>query len=417
MVRIYPRLGRELQGKDGARRTLADWLIDQGRVLMVLDGLDEVSRENQRAAFRKLSEAASKNQAMVVTCRTKEYAQIVYDAKRQPLPKTPVVRLHPLPPAQVRTYLTKADDRQPASPRFGQLLERIESDPGGPLAAALSSPFALWLVYTVYRDPDMDPAELLGTAVGLAAAIRFSPHAGVLLGILFAIVTGVLAGVTSVRPQEHPRTVDLRFTWDYWRFVGCLTAGIAVGLCSGFADARQRDSMQRRRMRYQVRLPAGGNPPLPQRERTVVAAGSRRAHRGARRKPVHVGRSCTDRGRPTAPQLHQSTPDSRYVQRVRASYSVRTQLATQSSSIPQTASSGLKPPVTNPVVVTMSTCPTVQTIITQVVPATRPDRGIPSESAPAGGGRRPSRAAPFRAVVCPELRITHADHYRLQGAG
>jgi hypothetical protein len=303
MVRIYPRLGRELQGKDGARRTLADWLIDQGRVLMVLDGLDEVSRENQRAAFRKLSEAATKNQAMVVTCRTREYAQIVYDAKRQPLPKTPVVRLHPLPPAQVRTYLTKADDRQPTSPRFGQLLERIESDPGGPLAAALSSPFALWLVYTVYRDPDMDPAELtslrserkilqhlldglvtathafeidgfpaqeddavevtrrrLATLAGyLGPKLEFqnidwwklpqqvpAPFVGsvigtlvgVLLGILFAIVTGVLAGVTSVRPQEHPRTVDLRFTWDYWRFVGCLTAGIAVGLCSGFADAR-----------------------------------------------------------------------------------------------------------------------------------------------------------------------------------
>jgi hypothetical protein len=323
MVRIYPRLGRELQGKDGARRTLADWLIDQGRVLMVLDGLDEVSRENQRAAFRRLSDAAAKNQAMVVTCRTTEYAQIVHDAKRQPMPKTPVVRLHALPPEQVRTYLTKADDRQFMSPRFGRLLERIESDPGGPLATALSSPFALWLVSTVYRDPDMDPADLisfhseqevlkhlldglvtaayafetddfaaqedaavevtrrrltmlarslgpkpefqnidwwklpqqapnlfvgsvigalvasvLGTAVGLAAASRFSPHAGVLLGIVFGIVTGVLAGVTSVRPQDHPRTVDLRFTLDYQRFVGCLTVGIAVGLCAAFADAR-----------------------------------------------------------------------------------------------------------------------------------------------------------------------------------
>jgi hypothetical protein len=81
-------------------------------------------------------------------------------------------------------------------------------------------------------------ASVLGTAVGLAAASRFSPHAGVLLGIVFGIVTGVLAGVTSVRPQDHPRTVDLRFTLDYQRFVGCLTVGIAVGLCAAFADAR-----------------------------------------------------------------------------------------------------------------------------------------------------------------------------------
>jgi hypothetical protein len=54
----------------------------------VLDGLDEVAAENRLAAFRGLSEAASKDQPMVVTCRTREYAQIVYDA-RQRMPGTP----------------------------------------------------------------------------------------------------------------------------------------------------------------------------------------------------------------------------------------------------------------------------------------------------------------------------------------
>jgi hypothetical protein len=78
---------------------------------------------------------------------------------------------------------------------------------------------------------------VLGTAVGLAAATRFSSQAGVRLGIAFGIVTGILGGITSVRPQEDPRTVDLHFRWDYWRFVGCLTVGVAVGLTAGFADA------------------------------------------------------------------------------------------------------------------------------------------------------------------------------------
>jgi uncharacterized membrane protein len=79
---------------------------------------------------------------------------------------------------------------------------------------------------------------VLGTAVGLAATARFSAHMGIRLGIAFGIITGVLSGVTSARPQEHPRAVDLHFSWDYWRFVGCVTVGAAIGLTSGYADHR-----------------------------------------------------------------------------------------------------------------------------------------------------------------------------------
>ncbi len=322
MTRIYPWLGAETQGLGGATRTLADQLIEQDRVLMVLDGLDEINPENRLAAFRKLS--ASKDRAMVITCRTREYAQIVYQAG-QPLPRIPVIRLDPLPMADVRTCLIPVDGDP--SPRFGRLMGRIELSPDGPLAQVLSSPLALWLVTTVYQNPRRDPMELtrfqtrdeilkhlldglvgavyadsystptasikglddvevtlahkrlckfadylgpspqrqsidwwrlpsiapapfvggvigglvgcvLGTAVGLAAATRFGNRSGVLLGVVFGVITGVLSGVTSVRPQERPRTVEVRFRWDYWRFVGCLTVGIVVGLTAGYADHR-----------------------------------------------------------------------------------------------------------------------------------------------------------------------------------
>jgi NACHT domain len=159
MIRSYPWLGEEIQVRGGAGRTLAGLLIDQGRVLMVLDGLDEVSPENRLQAFKKLSEAARKDQAMVVTCRTGEYAQTVRDA-RQRLARTPVIRLDPLPQNAVCTYLTEADGGLP--PRFGRLAERIRSAPGGPLAEAFSSPLALWLLTTVYHDLDTDPTEIIG---------------------------------------------------------------------------------------------------------------------------------------------------------------------------------------------------------------------------------------------------------------
>jgi hypothetical protein len=317
MARSYTWLGEQIQSRDGTARTLAGSLLDQSRVLMILDGLDEIAADNRLAAFAKLSEAARQNQALIITCRTREYAQIVNDA-RHPMPRTPVIRLHPLPPDAVRQYLLRAPGQ------VAQLADKVTAAPDGPLAIALRSPLALWLVTTVYQDGDKDPTELarypspdkilehlldglvtaaysspagdlpaiddpvavetarrrlikvadylgpklerqnidwwalpeyvprwftgsivgtlvgciLGVAVGVAAATRFSDHAGVRLGITFAVVTGILSGITSVRPQEDPRTVDLHFHWDYWRFVGCLSVGVAVGVAAGFADAR-----------------------------------------------------------------------------------------------------------------------------------------------------------------------------------
>lgn len=322
MVNTYPWLAEEIQVRGGGGRTLAGQLLDQRRVLMVLDGLDEITPKNRVRAFKKLAVAAQRNQPMVVTCRTMDYAQIVFEAGKTPLPRTPVIKLDPLPLEAVRTYLTRADD--PYAPRFRVLLDKIEADRDGPLVKTLCSPFALWLVTTVYQSEDSDPAEIadcpdpreilrhlleglipavytatvrdrpgveepevveriqdrlvdlaeylgpdleqqnidwwrlprrapkafvggivgsvvggvLGVAVGLAAAARFGERTGLLMGVVFGIVAGVLSGITSVRPQDNPRAVELRLRFDYWRFVGCLTVGVAVGLTSAYADHR-----------------------------------------------------------------------------------------------------------------------------------------------------------------------------------
>jgi hypothetical protein len=320
MVRTYPWLGEQIQVRGGAGRTLAGQLLEQRRVLLVLDGLDEIAPDNRLIAFKKLADAAQLNQPIVVTCRTTEYALIVFAAGK-PLPRTPVIRLDPLPLEAVRTYLTEADDHY--SPRFRVLLEKIADLPGGPLAEALRSPLALSLATTVYQSQDHDPGEiadcddpqeilqrllkgliaavytatvgdrkgvgepqsvdrarrslvkvaeylgpdsqrqnidwwrlpddvpkafvggvvgtfvgcLLGVALGLAAATRFNEHVGVLMGAVFGVVAGVIAGITSSRPGD-PRAVELKPRWNYWRFVGCVTVGLAVGLTSAYADHR-----------------------------------------------------------------------------------------------------------------------------------------------------------------------------------
>jgi hypothetical protein len=320
IARTYPWLATQTQVRSGAGRTLAGWLLDQRKVLMVLDGLDEVAAENRLTAFRRLAEAAGKNQPMVITCRTREYAQIVHDAGH-PMPRTPVILLDRLPLNDVHAYLIAAGQ---GGSRAGQLADRLDAEPHGPLAEALRLPLALWLITSVSQDADCDPAGLaqcqsqkevlrhllsrlvtaayqtpagdyparehpaaeaahrrlakiaaylgpdpqsqnidwwrlpdqvprlfiggligltlgcvLGAAVGLVAAIRFGGHLGVHLGIITGIVIGLLFGVGAINRHDYfPRTVDLHFRWDYWRFTGCLTVGVAAGLAFGYADAR-----------------------------------------------------------------------------------------------------------------------------------------------------------------------------------
>jgi hypothetical protein len=319
IARTYPWLATQVQVRGGAGRTLAGWLLDQGKVLMVLDGLDEIAAENRVDAFRGLSEAAIKDQPMIVTCRTREYAQIVHDAG-QPMPGTPVIRLDPLPLLDVRKCLIAAGEN---GGRTGELADRVDAAPCGPLAEALRLPLALWLATLVYRNAGSDPADVtrcqsrgevlrhllaglvtaayevpagdypgrerpaaeaarrrlakiaaylgpdpksqnidwwrlpdqvprlfmavivgtllgcaLGAAGGLAVAIRFGGHLGVPLGIIAGIAESLLAGAGSTWRQDFPRTVDLHFRWDYWRFTGCLTFGVLAGLASGYADAR-----------------------------------------------------------------------------------------------------------------------------------------------------------------------------------
>lgn len=153
IARTYPWLATPVPIRGGGGRTLAGWLLDNKRVLLVLDGLDEVATGNQQEAFSGLSAAARRGQPMVVTCRTREYAQIVHRAGH-PMPKTPVIRLHPLPRREVRDYLTAAG-------KGGrQLAGQLDAEPCGPLAEALQLPLALWLVTSVYRHPASDPARL-----------------------------------------------------------------------------------------------------------------------------------------------------------------------------------------------------------------------------------------------------------------
>lgn len=160
MAQTYQSLGNVVQAAGNMERTLAYQLIAGKRVLMVLDGLDEMATGNQRDALQRLSQFAKSGQRFVVTCRTKDYARIVSQA-RAPLAKTPVIALGPLAMNDVIQYLKDTNLLQgPSADRWDRILEYLVTEPDGPLAIAMTSPLVVWLVRTNYERPETQPDEL-----------------------------------------------------------------------------------------------------------------------------------------------------------------------------------------------------------------------------------------------------------------
>jgi hypothetical protein len=161
MALTYPSLGDVVQATGNQERTLAYQLIIGKRVLMVLDGLDEMAVGNQCDALHRLSEFANSGQHFVVTCRTRDYARIVYQAGA-PLARTPVIALGALAIDDVIQYLEDTNLlRGRLRDRWDWLLEYLVAKPDGPLAMAMTSPLVVWLVRTYYERRETRPDELL----------------------------------------------------------------------------------------------------------------------------------------------------------------------------------------------------------------------------------------------------------------
>lgn len=148
-------------------RDRAASLVDQGMVLPVLDGLDEMDRVRDDGtpdpqAPRALAALEALNAyqegldagPLVLICRTQHYDALapalqLIDAAR--------VAIAPVNTQQAITYLR---DRAPDAPRWQPLLDHLQALPTGPLVATLSTPWRLCLTATVYHRTG-NPTELL----------------------------------------------------------------------------------------------------------------------------------------------------------------------------------------------------------------------------------------------------------------
>jgi hypothetical protein len=142
--------------------TVAGRLVEQNRVLPVLDGLDELPASAFGAAMTVLDDYAAAGRPLVVTCRTREYERAGHI-----LTTAAVVELEPVGVDAAVAYLSYPETaRTRWEPIFAHL-RRADAD--DPLVRSLSTPLMIALARTAYRDPGTDPSELL--ALGEPARI------------------------------------------------------------------------------------------------------------------------------------------------------------------------------------------------------------------------------------------------------
>jgi len=134
----------------------ASGLIATGRVVPILDGLDEIPDALRPTAIEAVDQATG-DRPLVLTCRTSEYQDAV-TASGQVLTSAVVVELEPVGLDDAVTFLTATE---PAAARWQPVLAGLPADPDAPLAQALASPLMVSLARAVYLAPDTTPSELL----------------------------------------------------------------------------------------------------------------------------------------------------------------------------------------------------------------------------------------------------------------
>ncbi|MEV4313213.1 BTAD domain-containing putative transcriptional regulator [Actinocrispum sp. NPDC049592] len=157
LTQDYPGLANKAAyGPDAPARLILD-----GRIMPILDGLDEIPPALHAAAIDALDQVASGDRPLVVTSRTEEYERAT-DQDGSILSRAAVVEIEPVGLQDAIDFLTARSRRGEA--RWQPVIDHLRRDPRGPLAQALRTPLMVDLARTAYSHPDSTPATLTEAA-------------------------------------------------------------------------------------------------------------------------------------------------------------------------------------------------------------------------------------------------------------
>jgi hypothetical protein len=145
-------------------------LLEDRLLLLILDGLDEMSDPVRGRAIEHINDALRPRDGIVLSCRVEEYRRMVHPKEGPPalLRSAAGVVLRELDTEATRIYLRR-DAGSAGAPRWDPVLARLGTD--APVALALRTPLMVGLARTIYNPRHGEftgslpnPAELCDTS-------------------------------------------------------------------------------------------------------------------------------------------------------------------------------------------------------------------------------------------------------------
>lgn len=205
LVEDYPALANtDAYGPDAAAR-----LVHGGRLMPVLDGLDEMPPALRDAAIEALDRAVADSGPLMVTCRSDEYQSAVAASGRF-LSRAAVVEIEPVDVTGSIEFLAAA--QAVGDTRWQPVFDHLCAHPDGSLAQALSTPLMVYLARIAYADPATSPAELCNPR-------RFIDHIALEEHLLDAYLPNVYSSHPTPRltPDQAPAVILRSYSPDQAR--------------------------------------------------------------------------------------------------------------------------------------------------------------------------------------------------------
>jgi hypothetical protein len=177
MVRwlITDRAGLAGMASAGKRVSMARALVEEGLILPVLDGLDEIPEKVRGTAIDRINEGMRPGQALILASRTDEYRTAVHPAAGEVmLTGAAGIELCPLDSNIIADYLKDSGGGGPAAAnRWAPVIDAFASDDPPPAAQVLTTPLMASLARIAYNprpgedvaNIPLEPTELLDTAL------------------------------------------------------------------------------------------------------------------------------------------------------------------------------------------------------------------------------------------------------------